>query len=266
MEIIEHFSKGKRPDRPCEDGWVATDDFAAVVDGSTAKIKIDPAQESPGHLAMRLVCSAIRQFPADLCKEEALTVLTQVIAEDKTYASKHYRPTCSAVVYSRHRREVWFIGDCQCRCGGETHKHDKVVDKILTDIRCDVIRYYLAHGYTEEELQQDDKGRAFIYDALCDQLYFQNDSDSYNPYRYPVIDGQTIDASLVPSMSVGNSREIILASDGYPILLDTLDETERKLQEVLEKDPLCIQENPSTKCLVEGNDSFDDRTFLRLRL
>ena len=39
MQIIEQYIKGKRPDqRFCEDGWVVTPHFAAVIDGSTSKI------------------------------------------------------------------------------------------------------------------------------------------------------------------------------------------------------------------------------------
>ena len=266
MKIIEQFSIGKRRGTPCEDGWVVTPDFAAVVDGSTAKIKIAPGQESPGHLAMRLVCAAIEQLPAETSKEEALVILSKAIAADTTYAEAHYRPTCSAVIYSRYRKEVWFVGDCQARWENQTHKYEKSVDHILTEIRCEVIHYYLQHGYTEEDIRQEDKGRAFIYDALCEQLHFQNDPNPYNPYRYPVIDGQPIDPEAIPALSVGNAEELILASDGYPELFNSLDDTENALVEILEKDPLCINENPASKCLVEGNRSFDDRTYLKLEI
>ena len=61
MNIIEVFKQGKNENTPCEDGWIVTSDFAAVVDGSTAKIKVPVGQESPGHLAMRLVCKSIAQ-------------------------------------------------------------------------------------------------------------------------------------------------------------------------------------------------------------
>ena len=264
MDIIEQYSIGKRKDCPCEDGWIVTHDFAAVVDGSTAKIKIAKGQESPGHLAMRLVCNAIGTLPAEATKEEALTWLTRAIAADTTYAAINYRPTCSAVIYSRFHHEVWFVGDCQARWHDKTYHFEKKVDTILTDIRCQAIRYYLNHGYTEENIRQNDKGRAFIYDALCDQLHFQNDPNPNNPYSYPVIDGQHIRPDLIPAIPVDNANELILASDGYPQLCNTLEHTEEKLAEVLRIDPLCIRENPSSKCLVEGNRSFDDRTYLRI--
>lgn len=266
MKILEKFKIGKCKDIPCEDGWVVTSHYAAVVDGSTAKIKLAEGQESPGHLAMRLVCGAIELLPAEASKEEVLIALTRTLAEDLTYSKSLYRPTCSAVIYSRYHNEVWFIGDCQARWKGKTYHYEKRVDHILTDIRCQVVNHYLRHGYTEADIRANDKGRAFIYKALCEQLHFQNDPDRTNPYRYPVIDGQSIDPDLVPSLPIGNVHELILTSDGYPEVHDTLEITEQRLKEILEKDPLCICENPSTKCLVEGNRSFDDRTYLRLEI
>ena len=266
MKIIQQFSIGKREGTPCEDGWTVTNHFAAVVDGSTAKIKIAPGQESPGHLAMRLVCEAIQSLPADATKEETAELLTQAVAKDHTYTALGYRPTCSAVIYSRYRKEVWFIGDCQARWNHQTYKFEKLVDKVLIDIRCRAIRYYLEHGYTEEDIKQNDKGRAFIYDAMVDQLHFQNDPDPHNPYAYPVIDGQPINPARIRSYAVDGLHELILTSDGYPEVFDTLEETEAHLAEVLARDPLCIHENPASKCLVAGNRSFDDRTYLKLEL
>lgn len=56
---------------------------------------------------------------------------------------------------------------------------------------------------------------------------------------------------------------LVLASDGYPVLKETLAESEAVLRELMEKDPLCFRENKGTKGLVKGNDSFDDRTYIR---
>ena len=35
------------------------------------------------------------------------------------------------------------------------------------------------------------------------------------------------------------------------------------LDELLQKDPQCLRENRGTKGLVKGNQSFDDRTYVR---
>jgi glycerophosphoryl diester phosphodiesterase len=45
-----------------------------------------------------------------------------------------------------------------------------------------------------------------------------------------------------------------------------LAETERVLAQTIETDPLCYKIYKSTKGVVEGNISFDDRTYLRIKV
>lgn len=61
---------------------------------------------------------------------------------------------------------------------------------------------------------------------------------------------------------VESGDRIILASDGYPALFETLEETEKYLFQLLDKDPLCIHELRGTKRLINGNKSFDDRNYI----
>ena len=66
MKIIESFVLGKqgRADR-CEDGWVVTDAYAAVVDGSTSKLPPAEAAQRPksgGRQAREITLEAIRRL------------------------------------------------------------------------------------------------------------------------------------------------------------------------------------------------------------
>jgi len=45
-----------------------------------------------------------------------------------------------------------------------------------------------------------------------------------------------------------------------------LEETEERLRGVIERDPLMMREFPGTKGVMEGMESFDDRTYLRIEL
>lgn len=264
MKLIETFVEGKRGEPTLsEDGWVETADFVAVVDGSTSKVE----GRNGGRKAMEIVCGALRTLSAEADKTEMLQHLTAALAAHnipEAAARAEYRLTCSAVIFSRHRRVVWLVGDCQCRFGGQTHTHPKLVDEVLTQARADALRYLLAHGHTEEELRRNDLGRAMIADALREQTNFQNDANRYNPYRYPVLDGTPVDPSQVPEIDVPiYIKECVLASDGYPELFDTWKETEERLQQLLLADPLCIGPNAATKAHMEGFRSFDDRAFVR---
>lgn len=262
MRILEHFVRGKRPDQSlCEDGWVLTPDFAAVVDGSTSKL---PGRHG-GREAMRLVCDALRTLDAGAGKRDMLRALTCAIARHNPPEAREagaYRLTCSAVIYSRLRRVVWMVGDCQCRFGGHTLTHPKWVDSVLTEARCDVVRALRAQGRFVAELRRHDEGRAAIADALRTQTNFQNDTNPYNPFRYPVLDGFPVDEAQVPEWPVAHVDWIVLASDGYPVLCDTLRDTEEELRRLLQADPLCVAGNAGTKAWMEGNESYDDRCYL----
>lgn len=273
MRIIECFCQGKAGNPElCEDGYVVTEHFAAVVDGSTSKLppgRPGAPAVSPGRRAMQTIVRAVRGLPPCASKEEAVLLLTGALHDAMTpEAADHAecRPTCSAVLYSRHRGEVWFVGDCQCRHGGRTYAYPKAVDAALAAIRSAVIAHLLRHGRSVADLMRRDEGREAIMDALREQTYFQNDPNPYNPFRYTVLDGTPTAPGSIPALRVGREGRLVLASDGYPELLDTLAATEGRLAALLHDDPLCYRIHPSTKGLRQGYCSFDDRTYLSLEL
>ena len=84
---------------------------------------------------------------------------------------------------------------------------------------------------------------------------------------YPVIDGFPIPQQLVPVITLNfQPWDIVLASDGYPFLEPTLAETEARLEEQRRNDPLNIGTFKATKAFVEGNNSFDDRSYIRFKV
>lgn len=273
MEVIEVCSIGKSRQRLCEDGWIVTGSYAAVIDGSTAKGKLRIDGKPTGRQAMETVKDGVRRLPGGICMEEAAVMLTQAIADiyeangigDMVKFEPENRLTCSAVIWSNCRREIWMFGDCQCRVGDRTFTNPKRVDDVLAGVRSDVSWYLLSHGHSPEELQTMDLGREMIFEALRDQCAFQN-AGNENPYRYTVLDGFYVDPQTVPVIKVKETTEIVLATDGYPVLYDTLAETEVCLCEMLKNDPLCIGSYPMTKGWMRGNNSFDDRTYLRLAI
>lgn len=62
MTITEHFICGKHTADDCEDGIVVSNDFAAVIDGSTSKTptRLDPSMKN-GRFAMILISEYIKQ-------------------------------------------------------------------------------------------------------------------------------------------------------------------------------------------------------------
>ena len=62
MKIIESCIIGKKSQKACEDGMVVTDDFIAVIDGSTSKTPkhLNPDMKN-GRYAMILISEYIRE-------------------------------------------------------------------------------------------------------------------------------------------------------------------------------------------------------------
>jgi glycerophosphoryl diester phosphodiesterase len=162
--------------------------------------------------------------------------------------------------------EVWFVGDCQCMLNQELIRNTKHIDDITANARAMFLATEIAQGKTIEELRQHDTGRAFILPLLERQMIFQN-NPSAGPYWFPVIDGFHVPDAGIRVLSLSENVEtVVLASDGYPYLKDTLSASEQALQELLQDDPVLFRSYKATKSVQQGNLSFDDRAYLKLLL
>ena len=186
---------------------------------------------SNGRYAMRIISRYIRRMPADISCQQFCKGITRAIARHywlrfpKKRMAEHpeERLTASAVIYSRLRREVWLVGDCHCLIGGQYYDNPKPYEQPLAEMRAQKVRELL-----------------------------------------DVIDGFPIPQQLVPVITLNfQTWDIVLASDGYPFLAPTLAETEALLEEQRKNDPLNIGTFKATKAFVEGNNSFDDRSYIR---
>ena len=270
--VVESFLKGKRDETTNEDGLCLTPWFAAVIDGVTQKTGFRPDGKTPGRIAMELVSEAIRLLPHDA---DAYTAIDAITAHIARFCEQHgwwenirlhpeHRLTASAAIFSRFRQEIWLVGDCQCLIDGQIHCCKKTADRILADTRALILELELLDGKTMDELRQHDTGREFILPALRRQTMLQNRLDS--PQAYAVFDGTPVLRDRIAILPTGMATHIVLASDGYPQLRPTLTESENYLQKILEEDPLCFRMFKSTKGMMPGNCSFDDRAYLSLRL
>lgn len=257
MTITEQFICGKHTAADCEDGIVITNDFAAVIDGSTSKTpkRLDPSMKN-GRFAMLLISEYIKQMPADytmnnFCRDITLRIAEEYakrgIAEDM---AKHpeERLTASAIIYSNSRKEVWMVGDCQAIIDGEHYDNSKPYEQEIAMQRATLIK----NGMSPKE------ARCAIEPQLIKaMLEGQN-------RQYAVIDGTPI--YMPGTRIVTASHCVVLASDGYPTLLPTLHESEEALAQHLTDDPQNITDFIATKGLVDGNASFDDRAYIKLTI
>lgn len=287
MKIIESSIIGKKSPEACEDGMVVTDDFIAVIDGSTSKTpKHLNSDMKNGRYAMMLISEYIREeLKADASVDEFCQGVTAYIynkvyeklgVEERLKEHPEERLTASAILYSRTRNEVWMVGDCQAIIGGKLYENGKPYEEKIARKRVELIEQGLSPAEARKQIEP-----LLIKAMLSGQNQTYTVIDGYPIYRegvkvVSVSDSSSVQDSVPASDSVPcsdsasasgtisvSSFEIVLASDGYPFLKPTLAASEAALAEQIANDPQNIRSFIATKGIVEGNKSFDDRTYIR---
>ena len=277
MKVIESKIEGKKSPESCEDGLVVTADFIAVIDGSTSKT---PHHLSPdmknGRYAMVLISEYIQHelkpesTVEDFCEGVTSYIYNKVYRqqgiEEQMQAHPEERLTASAILYSKAKNEVWMVGDCQAIIDGKLYENNKPFEEIVARRRVELIR----QGFTPQEARK-------TIEPLLIQAMLEGQNKTYT-----VIDGfpiyqkgvkvvslnapqKNVETDVADSLPLP-TKEIVLASDGYPFLKPTLAESEEALAHLLAYDPQCTHEFIATKGIVVGNKSFDDRTYIRFQI
>lgn len=287
MKIIESSIIGKKSQEACEDGMVVTDDFIAVIDGSTSKTPkhLNPDMKN-GRYAMMLISEYIQEeLKADASVDEFCQGVTAYIynkvyeklgVEERLKEHPEERLTASAILYSRTRNEVWMVGDCQAIIAGKLYENGKPYEEKIARKRVELIEQGLSSAEARKQIEP-----LLIKAMLSGQNQTYTVIDGFPIYRegvkvVSVSDSSSVQDSVPASDSVpcsdsasasdtipSSSSEIVLASDGYPFLKPTLAASEAALAEQIANDPQNIHSFIATKGIVEGNKSFDDRTYIR---
>ncbi|MGI5173839.1 hypothetical protein H0R92_09600 [Treponema sp. OMZ 840] len=268
MNILESLIKGKTTDGYCEDVLVVTDRFIAVIDGVTSKSDFIYEGKKTGRLAAELVQKAIEQSPADAECSKIIKKCNSIFKDfyknvDFPYEKQKYGLQAVAAIYSVSKREIWLIGDCQVMVNGKKYTNSRKSDTLFGELRC-MLRY-LSETNESDCSKAEDAGREAILPWILKTTAFAN--KEHNPYGYSVINGEEIPQKLIKRIVLHKQpSEVILATDGYPVLLPSLQESEAELARILREDPCCCREYISTKGIENGNVSFDDRTYIRFRV
>lgn len=287
MKIIESSIIGKKSQEACEDGMVVTDDFIAVIDGSTSKTPkhLNPDMKN-GRYAMMLISEYIREeLKADASVDDFCQGVTAYIynkvyeklgVEERLKEHPEERLTASAILYSRTRNEVWMVGDCQAIIDGKLYENGKPYEEKIARKRVELIEQGLSPAEARKQIEP-----LLIKAMLSGQNQTYTVIDGFPIYRegvkvVSVSASSSVQDSVPASDSVpcsdsasasdtipSSSSEIVLASDGYPFLKPTLAASEAALAEQIANDPQNIRSFIATKGIVEGNKSFDDRTYIR---
>jgi len=267
-EIVENNLEPKiaTPGYLCEDMLVSTPGFIAVIDGVTNVTGGTYNGLSGGRFAAEAVAQGVQQLPASAdcfavvrALSDHLKACLDAAAIEDTGQDP---PSAGIVIFSAAKRQVWRVGDLHLAVNGRIVRGGKEIDRVCAAARAAYLQACLREGQTVQQLQEDDPGRALIRPIITKQHVFRNKMAALG---YGAIDGSDVPRKYMESFDVPDGpAEVVLASDGYFAPAPTLVQAERNLRSALEEDPLLIGAYKSTKGLVPGSQSYDDRLYVRI--
>lgn len=276
MRVIEKFLRGKfNKEVLCEDGICVTEDFIAVIDGVTSQSPFKYENKKLGKIICDVLLEAIPKLNNKFDCYQSIDFLNNYILE---FYKKHNifeeisgdaadQPSASVIIYSKNYNQIWLIGDCMALYGDNILENKLEVDELYTKIRIMTIEYFLATGYTEEQLLEEDVAGKFVQNLSKRQPYIRN--KLYNSkYDYAVIDGfNKPNKELIKCIDVPSDvKEIVFVSDGYRKPFSSLKESEEYLKHIKEVDPLCYREFAYERGFYNNQESYDDRAYIRFEI
>lgn len=270
MQVIEQFTQGKTGDETLnEDKIVVAEHFIAVIDGVTSRRGQMLQGMAIGRFAAETVGAEIARLPRQIEARQAIDHLTERLktisetvcaAENKNFVEMLRRPACALVMYSRHRREIWRVADPTFVINGLVNTKAFLQEENWAQLRRAYICSRLAKGDAEETLRNGDPTWELLSPMMAEFKIFTNYD---GPFGYGVLNGTRVPDAHVEVFSADHAQEVVLASDGYPYVASTLEETEKVLQYVVTDDPLMYRHYPQVKGVKPGYVSFDDRSYIR---
>ncbi|WP_395173251.1 hypothetical protein [Roseibium alexandrii] len=259
FSTIETFARGKTNCGYSEDRLVQTPNHFGVLDGSRGPDALakDAIQE-----ILDSACAYIGQMPGAISLDQLIADLDKLVAVRKqAIGVSDFRSTGGFVfcLYSAHHREIWRVGDCKFRNNGFEKNTMFEAEAICAVARAMILKSKLNTGETPQSIMTAPDYPHLIDDLLVHEATFLNRANE--PFGVGAIIGSGVPDDYIERIPA-RPGHLVITSDGYPVVCDTLAETEEQLNNHLSEDPLCMDQNRQCKGLAPGLQSFDDRTFI----
>lgn len=271
VQILTRFVRSKYSrDELCEDVVAATDAFAAVFDGSTDVSGRRFDGVTGGRLAALTAADALFDLAPDAEVHQAVEHLSARLAdrnfldEPRPLPTGRDRPSTAMLIFSHQRRELWRIGDSGFAIDDHVDLPDKPIDHLAYGLRAAYLHALIAGGADPAELTESDPGFELLKPVYVAQ---RNLTNRTVPYGYGALDGSSVPERFIECIPVpDDARRLVLVTDGYPFIHDTLQATEQALAELTARDPLGITDWPRPLGVGPIIDAFDDRAWIELDL
>lgn len=268
FEVAELCSVSKTGnEQENEDFVIDTPQWLVVCDGATDESGKKFWGRTGGQLTAILTAQTIIQAPNGTSALDLISTINDVYrgAFGGIGQIGGSRPSCSFVALDKYAETIIRVSDVSWSDGHTVHQGWRQIDNVHGRMRAAYLTMLLTAGASQEQLLEDDPGRDLIYPSLQKQGTLCNNVDLVE-LSYGAIDGTPVPDRLIETWKLGpDVSEVIIATDGYPVIKSTLEHTEAYLQEDLALDPLRIAKHAGTKGLQPDQQSFDDRTYVRVQ-
>ena len=265
-QIVETFSLGKNKNQDLnEDGLFINDKLIAVIDGTTDKQNISINNQSGGVVAKNLIIKKLNDFSGEENSTSIIKILIEYLAKEIPLEI-YGKISATVIILNLIKKEIIIFGDSKLLIDNCEIDNSKEIDSVISYKRANIIKELLKEGYNEEDLLKYDLSREKIKVDLINQLQYENKQGTYG-YGVITNDLKDIDnvESFIKVIPLNSAKEVVMASDGYPILLNSLKRSEYELNKVIRNDPLCYKQFKSTKGVYNDLNSFDDRTYIKIK-
>jgi glycerophosphoryl diester phosphodiesterase len=261
--MLETVTVPKSSQKPNEDTYVVTDNYVAVIDGSTAKSKY--AGVSPGKLAADAISAALSLAEGGMTARQCVDLLTECVSSIPREGKE--APSASIAVVSLRARQVWVVGDANVRVDNANRYFRHYGERHTAGMRAYYLTALIRQGLlVSNVLAGDDPGRGLILPMLKEESKLRN-VDLTGRWFWGSIDGTHVPARHIKQIDLPPEPvTVCLATDGYQRLFDSLERTEQVLRDTIKRDPLMIAAYPETKGVYDSQSSFDDRTYVKFQI
>ena len=283
VRVVESFleSKAGTPDGGA-DRLVLGPQYFGVIDGATAR-SADWNGQPSGEVLAEALAGQLGRFDAPIDPQELVEVVNDAIRNAAGKAgidlSNHReRADVGFAAFVPAARAVYHIHDCAFGFvlddgTFERFQPEKAIDRLHGELRARAVELFQDQGI-DPFAAGADLGREFIRPFIERLPELQNidpsDSEEWafglprGFFAYRTLNGfpTTVDITPVPP----RTREIVLASDGFPQLGTSLGEAREVLARELAEDPHCVGRLCSSKGRSGDNPYHDDLSYLRLQV
>ena len=271
FEVVEQFVETKLDGRVCEDMIVVVAGrYAAVIDGASDETGARFAGLSGGRFAAEVIAATIKDAQpfADVraFADSLASALSAAVADEIGELGDDVRwPVAAVVCASAEHQQVWRLGDGNVAVDEVVHMGDKRIDEAAYSFRAAVNAALIEKGSPLAEIIETDPGSQAARPLFDSQQHLAN---KVGPWGFGCVDGQIVPDEYLEVFPIpSGTNQVVITSDGFPVVGPSLRESERALSELVQRDPAAVGDLWSIgKSCKPGSNAPDDRAYLRLRV